>query len=409
MKKKKAKKIKKVNEEKILAYTLKNAVEHEGEAKENSVLNSLFHEGLQKSQIKKTRSLIQKTVNQVNSLSPVEQEKQFSKLQKQISHRKERKGLPPLPRARKGKVIMRFSPSASGPLHIGHALTLCPSFLYTQKYKGKFYIRIEDTNPENISPLSYKMIKQEAGWLTKGKVKIIIQSKRMPLYYKYIERLLKKAAYVCTCNQEEFKQLILKKKACPCRKQNTKENLSRWKKMLDKSKEGYKEGEAVVRFKSNLAHKNPAMRDFPLARINLTSHPLQKNKYRVWPLMNLAVATDDIEMKMTHIIRGKDHKDNAKRQELIYRVLKKRYPWTAFIGRLHFKDLEFSTTKMREGIEEGKYKSWDDPQLPTIASLKKQKYKPEAFWRLTEQMGISEVDKIMEKKEFFRLLDQFNK
>ncbi len=404
--KKKTEKIKRVDKEKILAYSLKNAVEHDGEAKENSVLNSLFHEGLQKKDVKKVRKAIQKIVNEVNSLSPEKQEIEFRKLEKQISHRKERQGLPPLPRAKKGKVVMRFSPSASGPLHVGHALVLCPSFLYTEKYKGKFYIRIEDTNPENIFPHSYKMIKEEAKWLTKNKAVILIQSKRMSLYYRYIEKLLQKSAYVCTCSQEEFKQLILQKKPCPCRQQTVKENLTKWKKMLNKR--GYKEGEAVVRFKSNLKHKNPAMRDFPLARINLKKHHLQKNKYRVWPLMNLAVTVDDMELGMTHIIRAKDHKDNAKRQEMIYKVLKKKAPWTAFIGRIHFKGLEFSTTKMREGIEKKEYSGWDDPRLPTIASLK-QKYKPEAFWKLAEQRGISEVDKIMEKKEFFHLLDLFNK
>ena len=63
--------------------------------------------------------------------------------------------------------------------------------------------------------------------------------------------------------------------------------MERWKKMLDKN--GFKEGEAVLRFKSSMKNKNPALRDFPLARINLTKHAKQGNKYRVWPLMNLAV------------------------------------------------------------------------------------------------------------------------
>ena len=101
------------------------------------------------------------------------------------------------------------------------------------------------------------------------------------------------------------------RKACNCRSLSVKENLERWKKMLDKK--GYKTGEVVLRFKSSMQDSNPAMRDFPLARINETPHPLQKKKYRVWPLMNLAVTVDDIELKMTHVIRGKDHKDNAKR------------------------------------------------------------------------------------------------
>jgi len=400
--------IKKI-EEKILAYALKNAIEHDGDAKPASVLNSLFHEGLDKKNIKKVMPKIQEVVKEVNSLSRTGQEEKFREAEKQISHRKEREGLPELPDIKKG-VITRFSPSPSGPLHIGHILTFCPAFLYVQKYGGKFYVRIEDTNPENIYKPAYKMIKEEAKWLTKGKAKIIIQSERMNLYYNYIEKLLKKGAvYVCICEPEKFKELLLVKKACPCRKLSKKENLERWKKMLGKSKDRYKEREAVIRFKSNLKDKNPAMRDFPLARINETEHPLQKKKYRVWPLMNLAVAVDDIEMKITHIIRGKDHRDNAKRQGMIFKILGKKYPWAAFIGKIHFKGLEFSTSKMREMIEKGKYKGWDDERLPTAASLKKQKYKPEAFYRFSEQMGLSEVDKLMEKKEFFNLLRQFNK
>ena len=177
--------------------------------------------------------------------------------------------------------------------------------------------------------------------------------------------------------------------------------------MLDKN--GFKQGESVLRFKSNMKDPNPAMRDFPLARINTTTHPLQKNKYRVWPLMNLAVAVDDIETKITNIIRAKDHRDNAKRQEMIFKVLGKKPPWTGFLGRFKFKDMEFSTTKIREEIEKGKYSGWDDIKLPTLVSLKKQGYKPSAFWKFAEQIGLSENDKVMDKKEYFLLLNDFNK
>ena len=105
-------------------------------------------------------------------------------------------------------------------------------------------------------------------------IEYINASDRMSLYYEYAEKLIKKdAAYVCTCSPEKFKELVTQKKNCLCRKFNVKENLERWKKMLDKK--GFKEGQAVLRFKSDMSHKNPAMRDFPLARINETKHPLQ--------------------------------------------------------------------------------------------------------------------------------------
>src|SRR3990167_792910 len=97
--------------------------------------------------------------------------------------------------------------------------------------------------------------------------------------------------------------------------------------------------------------KNPAMRDFPLARINLTKHVRQGNKYRVWPLMNLAVTVDDIDLEMTHVIRAKDHRDNAERQKKMYEALGigTKFPWTGFLGRIHLKDMELSSTDMKRG------------------------------------------------------------
>lgn len=394
-------------EKKTRAYALKNAISYEGEARIGSVISALFNEGLKRGDVKKYSKKIDKIISEVNELSPEEQKKEFKKLVKIISVRKGREGLPELPYAKKGKVIMRFAPSASGPLHVGHALTASLSFLFVRKYKGKFYIRIEDTNPENIYLQVYDMIKKESAWLFDNTAEIVIQSNRMALYYKYAEKLIKKnTAYICTCSAEKFKEFGKAKKNCPCRKLNVKENLNMWKKMLGK---GFGEGDAVLRFKSGMKDKNPAMRDFPIARINLTKHPKQRNKYRVWPLMNFAVAIDDIEMKMTHIIRAKDHRDNAERQKKIYKVLGKKFPWTAFLGKIKFKDLELSTTKIRKEIEEGKYSGWDDVKLPTIASLKKQGYKPNAFWKFAEQIGFSETDKVIDKEEFFKLLNAFNK
>lgn len=397
----------KIKRETIMAYALKNALEHEGKAIAGTVVNSLFNEGLKKNKIKEIIPDVLDVLNEINRWDRDVQEKEFKKLKKLVGHREVREGLPELPNAEKG-IVTRFSPSASGPLHIGHILTICPNFLYVEKYGGKFYVRIEDTNPENVYKPAYKMIKQESKWLCKNKVKFAIQSERMNLYYRYVEKLLRKnAVYVCTCNPKKFKEIVTQKKNCPCRNLTINENLEKWKKMLDKK--GYKQGEAVLRFKSGMKHKNPAMRDFPLARINEVEHPLQSRKYRVWPLMNLAVAVDDIEMKMTHVIRGKDHRDNALRQEMIYKILGEKYPWVGFIGRTHFKDLELSTSQIRKDIEKGKYKGWDDERLPTLASLRKRGYKPEAFWKFAEQIGLNEVDKIIDKKEFFLLLDGFNK
>lgn len=395
-------------EKKTRAYALKNAVSHEGTAMQGPVISSLFNEGLKKNDVGKYAKKISEIILEVNSLSPEEQEKEFKKLEKQVSERTSREGLPELPDVPKTGIITRFRPSPSGPLHIGHLISNMIAPLYVKKYKGKFYVIIDDTDPETALAEAYKNIPKDCDWVF-GKVhKYVNASDRMDVYYKYAENLIKKdSAYVCTCLPEDFKKFSEDKKNCPCRKFNVKENMERWEKML--SKYGYKPHEAVLRFKSDMKHKNPAMRDFPLARINETKHPLQGNKYRVWPLMNLAVAVDDIEFKMTHVIRGKDHRDNAERQKMIYEVFGKKFPWTFFIGRLKFTDLILSKRKLTAAIKSGEFSGAEDVRLPTLASLKKRGYKPEAFAKFIEQRGLTEVDKVMDSKEFFQTLDNFNK
>jgi glutamyl-tRNA synthetase len=178
--------------------------------------------------------------------------------------------------------------------------------------------------------------------------------------------------------------------------------------MFDKN--GFKDGEAVLRFKSDIENPNPALRDFPLARINTNKHPRQGNKYRVWPLMNLSVTVDDIELKMTHIIRGKDHKDNSIRQKMMYQALgEEHFPTTLFVGRVKFTDVILSKRKIKAAIEDGGYEGWDDVRLPTIVTLMKRGYQPEAFYKFTIQRGVSEVDKVLTQKDLFKIIDEFNR
>lgn len=400
-------------EKKARAYALKNAVHYNGKANSGAVISALFNEGLKKKEVKEYSKKINEIVTSVNRLSLEEQEKEFENLHEIVSEREVREGLEELPNVPKKGVIMRFAPAASGPMHLGHAITGMISSLYVKKYGGKFYLRIEDTNPDKVFGDCYKSFKEDSDWLFGNVTEYIVQSDRMEIYYNYVEKFLKKnAVYVCTCSPEKFKGFVNLKENCPCRNNDSKENIYRWKKMLSKnSKENYKQGEAILRFKSSMQDPNPAMRDFPLARINESEHPRKKNKYRVWPLMNLSVTVDDIEYGMTHVIRAKEHMDNAKRQKMMYKVLglEKKFPWTYFMGRIKFTDLPLSKRKIVAAIESGDYEGWEDIRLPTLFALKKRGYKPEAFAKFSEQRGLTEVDKVMNSKDLFKILDSFNK
>lgn len=400
-----------IKEEVIKAYALKNAVEHNGKAVMGSVMSGLFAEGLKKEDARDVSMKVNLILNEVNNMGLEVQKLRFEEVKDLIGHRPERSPdeLPELPNAKKGKVVMRFRPAPSGPLHVGHIISQLLSKLFVDHYGGKFYVIIDDTNPEETLPEAYKNHKTDCDWIFGNVTEYLNASDNLEKYYEYAKKLIKKkSAYVCTCKQEVFKELIDSKKACPCRELSSKEQLKRWENMLDKK--GYKEGDAVLRFKSSVTNPNPAMRDFPLARINTHKHPKQGTKYKVWPLMNLAVPVDDLELGMTHIIRGKDHGDNAKRQEMIYKALgkSKEFPWNFFIGRIKFTDLVLSKRKIEALIQQGEYSGWDDPRLPTIAGLRKKGYIPKAFEKLVIQRGLTSVDKVISQKDFFKVLDDFN-
>lgn len=397
-------------EQKMLAYALKNAVEHEGKCQSGAVLSPLFHEGLDKSEVKNVMPQINEIVKKVNSMTPEEQEKELAEAENFVSHRKERVGMPELPNVPTTGVIMRYAPAASGYLHLGHASSNCANSMYVKRYGGKFYIRIEDTNPEEVVSDAYEKIKEDCEWLFGNVYEYIIQSDRLEIYYQYAQKLIDSGnAFICTCKKEEKtedSEEIHIRKPCNCRYSSTHENEARWRMMLDK--DGFKEGEAVLRFKSDINNPNPAMIDFPLARVNTHTHPRVGNKYRVWPLMNLSVTLDDMEYGMTHVIRGKDHQDNAERQKMIFQVFNKEYPWTFFMGRLKFQDLNLGKRHIKKAIEEGEFEGWEDERLPTLASLRKRGFNPVAFKKFAVQRGLTSVDKLMDSKELFAIIERYN-
>jgi len=393
----------------ILKHALKNAISYGGKASAGAVLGHVLagNPNLRQN-VPEVKKEIDKILAQVNSLSLAAQEAKLLSLAPEMLEEKRaevRISLPELPNAEKGKVVMRFEPSPSGALHIGHAFVFLLNAEYCKKYDGKLYLRVSDTNPSNIHEPAYKLIEQEARWITDCPFNFKLQSDNVETYYKYAEELIKKGkAYVCTCSSEQFKKLVDAGKACPHRELPAAQQMKEWKKMLTKGKEGYKEGQAVLRIKTDLKAKNPALREWPAFRITESEHPKQGTKYRVWPLMNFAVAIDDALQGMTHVLRGKDHIVNTERQLFIFDYMKWKKPHYIHIGRINFSNLKLSASATREAIENKEYSGWDDIRLPFLAALKRRGLQPGAFANYAIAIGPSKVDKTLSIEEFMQII-----
>ncbi len=368
----------------IYKYAVKNAYDY-GKADEKAVLGKIFAERKElRSRAKEIIPIVKEVIDEVNRLprEKIEEEvKRFKYVTKKVE-----KGLKDLPNADKG-VVMRFAPNPSGPLHIGHARAAILNDEYVKRYKGRLILRIEDTDPARILPEAYEMIEEDLAWLGVEYHEKVIQSDRLEIYYEHARKLIELGkAYVCTCEQEKFQKLKLTKKACECRGLSVEENLERFEKMFTE----YREGEAVVRLKTDLAHKDPSVRDFVILRICETPHV--RVDARVYPLMNFSVAVDDHLLGVTHVLRGKDHIANTVKQRFIYRYFNWNEPIFIHYGIMKIEGLTLSTSKIREGIEKGIYSGWDDVRLGTLRALKRRGITPEAIRKAMIEVGIKESD-----------------
>jgi len=223
-------------------------------------------------------------------------------------------------------VVTRFAPSPTGHLHIGGARTALYCWLYARKMKGKFILRIEDTDTERSTPESVQAILEGMDWLglnyDEGPY---YQTKRFGRYQTILDQLLKEGkAYACSCSKERLEALRseqMARKEKPrydglCRDQQvslTGSYVLRFKNPL----EGTVEFNDLVR--GQLAFRNSELDDLIIARSDGT------------PTYNFTVVVDDWDMQITHVIRGDDHINNTPRQINILRALGAQPPLYAHL------------------------------------------------------------------------------
>ena len=380
--------------DRLLVHALENAVRHRGTPKAGAIIGAVMGRYPElRPRAGEAKALIGPVIAEVDALDHDERAARLAILAPELLEIREtgprdRYTLPPLPDAENG-VVMRFAPNPSGPLHLGHARAAALNDAYVRQYGGRYILRIEDTDPKRVDPEAYRTVPEDIAWLGCAITETVYQSDRLDIYYDYARRLIERGgAYVCTCENERFRELRQAKIACPCRAGGVEEDLARFEGMLAGE---YAEGEASVRVRTDLEAPDPALRDFPAFRIlTSTLHPLVDAS--VYPLMNFSVAVDDHLLGCTHVIRGKDHIANTRRQQFIYDWFGWTTPHFRHYGRMGIEGVVLSTSEMRAGIAAGRYEGWDDIRLGTLRALARRGIKPEAVKRAMLAIGVGETD-----------------
>lgn len=379
-------------------YALENAVKHGGKANPGAVVGKIMAEASDlRARGKDIPPLAAAVVAEVNAMDADAQRAAFAEFEGTTVQRKalDREGpLKPLPNAVKGKVVLRLAPNPSGPPHFGHGRGMVITQEYRRMYDGTFILRFDDTDTTVKPPWmpAYEMFPETVAWLCGAPPdKVLYASDRVERYYEVAEQALRLGGlYVCECEGDAFRAYKEKAEACPHRGRGVEENLAQWGRMLDGT---FKRGGAVVRVKTDIAHKDPALRDWVAFRIAEEPHPRVGAKYRVWPLLDMQSAVDDHDEGVTHIIRGKDLRDSTAKQEFLYAHLGWTYPETMYWGRVSVHEFgKFSKSILQDAIKRGEYSGWDDPRLPTFPALRRRGFTAEGIRNFWLNLGISEKD-----------------
>jgi glutamyl-tRNA synthetase len=232
-------------------------------------------------------------------------------------------------------IVTRFAPSPTGSLHIGGIRTALFSWAYAKKNKGKFILRIEDTDLERSTPEAVEIIKNGMKWLKLDHDgDIIFQTQRFDRYKELIQALLDQGdAYYCYTSKAELEQLRQLQV-----NQGVKPKYDgRWRPEDNKKLPGIPNNvQPVIRFKTpsngeihwkdlvkgEVVIKNEELDDLIIARSDGT------------PTYNFCVVVDDSDMKVTHVIRGDDHINNTPRQINLLKALNAPIPQYAHLSMI---------------------------------------------------------------------------
>ncbi|MEM6602971.1 MAG: glutamate--tRNA ligase [Pseudomonadota bacterium] len=232
-------------------------------------------------------------------------------------------------------VRVRFAPSPTGFLHIGNARTALFNYLFAKRHNGKFLLRIEDTDKARSTDEATDTIIEGLKWLgldyDEG---LVFQSARLEAHRAAAARLVENGhAYKCYATEDEIQKL----------RQDAREDNS---KIIYPDRDGVRDDidtdhrDYVIRLKTPLSGERVisdlVQGDVTVAHSELDDFVLLRSDGT--PTYMLAVVVDDIDMKITHIIRGDDHLLNAFRQSALYEGLGAKPPQFAHIPLIHGQD-----------------------------------------------------------------------
>jgi glutaminyl-tRNA synthetase len=299
------------------------------------------------------------------------------------------------------RVHTRFPPEPNGYLHIGHAKSIILNYGLAKKYKGKFNLRFDDTNPVKEEQEYVDSIMDDVRWLgADWEGRLFFASDYFDQLYDWSEKIiLDGKAYV----DDQPAEIISEQRGnptkpgteSPFRNRTPEENLDLFRRM--KAGE-FQNGEKVLRAKVDMTSPNMHMRDPVMYRILHAHHHRTGNKWCIYPMYDWAHGESDYLEGITHSICTLEFEVHRPLYDwFVNQIQETDYrPRQIEFARLNISYTVMSKRKLLELVKEKYVNGWDDPRMPTICGLRRRGYTPESLKLFADKVGVAKRDNVID-------------
>ena len=296
------------------------------------------------------------------------------------------------------EVHTRFPPEPNGYMHIGHCKALIMDFLTAEKYGGKCNLRFDDTNPAKEDTEYVEAIKRDIHWLgfdwTGG---LYFASDYYDKCYEIAEDWIQRGlAYVDELSKDEMREyrgtLTEPGRNSPWRDRPAEESLDLFRRMRNGE---FPEGSKTLRAKIDMSSPNIVMRDPAIYRILYKEHWRTGNKWCIYPMYDFAHPIGDALEGVTHSLCSLEYEIHRPLYDWVVEKasnLLPGHPRQIEFARLNITQTVMSKRYLRQLVEGGYVKGWDDPRMPTLSAMRRRGYTPEAIRSFVDQIGMSKAD-----------------
>jgi len=318
------------------------------------------------------------------------------------------------------KIQTRFPPEPNGYLHIGHTKAICLNFGIAREFGGICNVRMDDTNPEKEETEFIDSIMADIRWLIDGWAdkNLGLKGDGSPLFasdyfdqlYEFAQQLVRKGkAYVCDMTPGQTDEYRRLGKDGPFQNRSVEENLD----LLARMKAGeFPDGARTLRARIDMQAPNVWLRDPVLYRIRHAAHHQTGDKWCIYPLYDFAHGLSDYLEGITHSLCTLEFEVHRPLYDWILESLDlpRPLPHQYEFARLNLTYTVMSKRKLKQLVDEGLVKGWDDPRLPTISGMRRRGVTASVLRDFAYRIGITKYPSMTEVDALeYGMRDEFNK